>query len=74
MQIRTERVLLTLDTTRFEEAMQTAAAALARIDWSRLARALEALEGHDAHHPAPLAIDGAAYRRRQQARRRRARR
>lgn len=74
MPIRTERVVLTLDTTRFEEAIREAAAALARFDWSRFARPIGAADRHAAHHPAPLAIDGAAYRRRQQARRRGARR
>lgn len=59
-------VHLVVDTSRFNEAMRRWIAVLAEVG-PKLAALLERfapVAPYDAHHPAPLAIDGHAYRRR----------
>lgn len=52
----------------FREQMRVCAEALARIDWPQLQRALDQIDGYDAHHPRPLAINGREYARRRRNR------
>ena len=59
---------LTLDTSEFEEALRRFAEFCRQ--WAPTSRR-PGLRRVDAHHPRPLGIDGAAYRRRTLARRRR---